>query len=44
MHDAGGDGFKAEGNVLIEACWIHHLGTSDGAHADGVQVSRPRTS
>jgi hypothetical protein len=37
VHDSGGDGFKATGNVVVEDSWIHHLGKSDGAHADGNQ-------
>ena len=37
IHDSGGDGMKATENVLVEECWIHHLGTNDGAHADGNQ-------
>jgi hypothetical protein len=39
VHDSHGDGLKADTNVLIESCWVHHLGTAAGAHADGVQVS-----
>jgi hypothetical protein len=40
VHHAGGDGFKAEGNVVIENCWIHDLGFSKGSHADGIQVQK----
>lgn len=38
MHESKGDGMKARGDVLVEACWIHHLGTAPGAHADGDQT------
>ena len=38
IHHSGGDGIKAEGNVLVEGCWIHHLGMNPGAHADGDQT------
>ena len=38
IHHSGGDGIKAEGNVLVEGCWIHHLGMNPGAHADGNQT------
>lgn len=38
IHEQGGDGIKAEGNNLIEKCWIHHLGMIEGAHADGSQT------
>ncbi|HPF13095.1 MAG: LamG domain-containing protein [Planctomycetes bacterium] len=34
LHESGGDGFKATNDVLVEGCWVHHLGTNDGAHAD----------
>ncbi|MCB9906271.1 MAG: LamG domain-containing protein [Planctomycetes bacterium] len=34
LHESGGDGFKTISNVLVEGCWVHHLGTADGAHAD----------
>ncbi|MCB0333053.1 MAG: right-handed parallel beta-helix repeat-containing protein, partial [Bdellovibrionales bacterium] len=38
VHDSGGDGFKPVSNTIIEGCWVHHLGTADGAHADGIQM------
>lgn len=38
VHDIGGDGFKPSSNTVIERCWVHRLGTSPGAHADGVQI------
>ena len=38
IHESGGDGIKAFGNVLVEDCWIHHLGMNPGAHADGDQT------
>lgn len=34
-----GDGFKATTNVLIQGCHVSMLGMSDGAHADGVQIT-----
>ena len=34
----GGDGTKLSSNVLLEDCWVHHLGMSEGAHADAVQI------
>lgn len=38
VHESQGDAFKVLGdNVTIEASWFHHLGRSEGAHADGVQ-------
>jgi hypothetical protein len=40
VHHGQRDGFKAEGNVLIEGCWVHYLGMAPGAHADGVQSSK----
>jgi hypothetical protein len=38
VHEHGGDGFKTTRDVLVESSWIHHLGTNDGAHADGNQT------
>jgi hypothetical protein len=35
---SGGDGFKADHNVLIQGCYVTMLGMTDGAHADGVQI------
>ncbi len=38
VHESQGDAFKVLGdNVVIEGSWFHHLGRSEGAHADGVQ-------
>ncbi|MDF1837550.1 MAG: hypothetical protein P1V35_06770 [Planctomycetota bacterium] len=34
LHESGGDGFKCTHDVLVEACWVHHIGTNPGAHAD----------
>ncbi|MFT4647432.1 MAG: hypothetical protein ACI9X4_000644 [Glaciecola sp.] len=34
MHESGGDGFKTTNDAVVEACWVHHLGTAPGAHAD----------
>ena len=39
IHHGGADGVKPSGsNFLMEYNWIHHLGMSDGSHADGVQA------
>jgi len=38
IHESGGDGIKSRGNVLVEDCWIHHVGTIPTAHADGNQT------
>ena len=38
VHDAGNDGFKPTGDVVVEDCWIHDLGRPEKAHADGVQI------
>lgn len=40
IHESGGDGIKPQGTggpVIIERCWIHHLGKNEGAHADAIQ-------
>lgn len=40
IHDSGGDGLKVQGGTnptYVGNSWIHHLGTNDGAHADGNQ-------
>ncbi|MCP5020275.1 MAG: LamG domain-containing protein [bacterium] len=34
LHDSGGDGFKCTNDVVVEECWVHHLGTKPGAHSD----------
>jgi len=39
IHEMLRDGMKLEGDNLIEACWIHHLGTAEEAHADGNQTT-----
>lgn len=39
IHHQRSDGVKPSGsNFRMEANWIHHLGMSDGSHADGVQA------
>jgi hypothetical protein len=38
VHHMGADAFKTGGDTTIENSWIHHLGMSAGAHADGVQI------
>ncbi len=40
IHESGGDGLKVQGSggpTVVMRSWIHHLGTNDGAHADGNQ-------
>lgn len=40
IHESGGDGLKVQGGggpTLVMRSWIHHLGTNEGAHADGNQ-------
>lgn len=40
IHESGGDGLKVQGGggpTAVLRSWIHHLGTNDGAHADGNQ-------
>ncbi len=34
LHESGGDGFKCTNDVIVEECWVHHLGTNPGAHSD----------
>ncbi len=34
LHESGGDGFKTSSGSVVESCWVHHLGTAPGAHAD----------
>ena len=38
VHDAGADAFKPGSNVLIEASWMHRLGTIANSHSDAVQM------
>ncbi len=37
VHESGGDGFKTSSGSIVEYCWVHHLGTAEGAHADANQ-------
>lgn len=37
-HHLEADAFKHGSNVLIERCYVHHLGMQEGAHADGCQT------
>ena len=40
IHDIGQDGINASGgNGTVLDCYIHDLGTTPGAHADGIQIS-----
>ena len=38
IYESEQDGLKAGSNTTIESCYIHHIGNSVGAHADGIQV------
>ncbi|MEM9379147.1 MAG: LamG-like jellyroll fold domain-containing protein [Planctomycetota bacterium] len=38
LHESRGDGIKSRGDVVVEGCWIHHLGSSPTSHADGNQT------
>lgn len=38
IHTQGIDAIKPFRNVLIEDCYLHHIGYTDGGHADGVQM------
>lgn len=38
IHDSGGDALKPGSNVVVEASWLHKLGTIEGSHSDGIQM------
>lgn len=38
IHESNKDGIKASGPVLVEECWVHHVGMREGTHADCVQM------
>ncbi|RBP51200.1 right-handed parallel beta-helix repeat-containing protein [Arenicella xantha] len=38
IHDSGADAIKPGSNVIIEASWLHRLGSKAGSHSDGVQM------
>lgn len=38
IHDSGVDAVKSTSDMALESSWFHHLGTTPGAHADGVQM------
>lgn len=38
VHDMGGDAFKADGDNVIERCFVTTLGQAKDAHGDGVQM------
>ncbi len=38
IHDIGADGIKAGSNFIIENSYFTKLGTTSGAHADGIQM------
>ena len=39
IHDMGSDGGKVFDNGSYENCYFYNIGMSDGAHADGIQVT-----
>ena len=39
VHDLGSDAFDGGGNNTLQDSWIHHIGMSPGAHADGIQLN-----
>jgi hypothetical protein len=39
LHHGGSDGVNPYNDFLMDACWLHHLGTAEGSHADGVQIA-----
>jgi hypothetical protein len=50
IHDSGNDAFKPQpsgsantGDVLVESCYLHVLGTEDDAHGDGCQIQATHT-
>ena len=38
LHDLGSDAIKPGSNVVVESCWIHHIGTLLDSHADAMQI------
>ncbi len=40
VHHTMGDGFKPTSDLVVEDCWIHHLGMGVGSHADGMQMAK----
>ena len=38
IHESMKDGIKGAGPILVEECWVHHLGMEATAHADCVQM------
>lgn len=39
IHDVGSDGGKVFDNGSYENCYFYNIGMTDGAHADGIQVT-----
>lgn len=39
VHDMGSDAFNGGGHNSLLSCYIHHIGSSAGAHADGIQLN-----
>jgi hypothetical protein len=39
VHQMGSDAFDGGGNNTLQDCWIHDIGMSPGAHADGIQLN-----
>lgn len=40
VHNMGGDAFKGHDNFVIENNWMYDLGSAEGSHSDGVQMSK----
>lgn len=38
IHNIAGDSFKADGDNVIECCYVTDIGQGEGAHGDGVQM------
>ena len=39
VHQMGSDAFDGGGNNTLQDCYIHDIGMSPGAHADGIQLN-----
>ena len=38
IHETLTDGIKGAGPIVVEECWVHHIGILEGSHADCVQM------
>jgi hypothetical protein len=41
IHHMGADAINVHAGAIVENCYIHHLGMTDGSHADGISGSSP---